>query len=198
MNVHTSQERLDRCSRLMQAAELDVLLLSKPANMFYLTGDGRLCAHAMISRDGQVALGVPSTDVADVRSLAHFDHIAGFEDEVGMIHSIAHYFEHFGIDRGTMGLEYTFLTHSMMDMFTHPHAKPERVGIKDCRHIMSELRMVKDTDEIARIRAAARVADVGMAAGVAAVKPGVTEIEVAAEAEYAMRRAGAFATARQK
>jgi Xaa-Pro aminopeptidase len=175
----------------MKAAGIDVLLLSKPANMFYLTGDGRLCAYAMITQDGQVALGVPSTDVADVRSLANFDHIDGFEDEVGMIHSIAHFFEHFGIDQGTVGLEYTFLTHSMMDMFTHPHAKPEGITVKDGTHIMSELRMVKDAGEIERIRAAAKVSDAGMAAAAAAVKVGVTEIQVAAEAEYAMRQAGA-------
>ena len=45
----------------MKAAGLDVLLLAKPANMAYLTGDGRLCAYAMISKEGKVALGVPST-----------------------------------------------------------------------------------------------------------------------------------------
>ena len=39
---------------------------------------------------------------------------------------------------------------------------------------------------------AAEVASKGVAAAIAAVKPGVTEIEVAAEAEYAMRRAGAM------
>jgi Xaa-Pro aminopeptidase len=191
MVSHRYQERLERCSRLMQAAGLDALLLTKPANMFYLTGDGRLCAYAMITQDGKVALGVPMTDVRDVRQLAHFDHVVGFEDEVGMIHSIAHYFEHFGIHQGTVGLEYTFLTQSMMAMVTHPHAKPEQVTVKDCTPIMSELRIVKEAEEIERIRAAAKVADVGMAAAVAAVKPGVTESQVAAEAEYAMRQAGA-------
>ena len=49
----------------MKKAGLDALLLTKPANMFYLTGDGRLCAFAMITIDGKVALGVPQTDVID-------------------------------------------------------------------------------------------------------------------------------------
>ena len=39
-----------------------------------------------------IALGVPMTDLEDVKRLAHFDRLKGFEDEVGMIHSIAHYF----------------------------------------------------------------------------------------------------------
>jgi Xaa-Pro aminopeptidase len=184
-------ERLKKCNQLMKAQGLDALLLTKPANMFYLTGDGRLCAYAMITQDGKVALGVPQTDVEDVKNLAHFDHIVGFDDEVGMIHSIAHNFEHFGIQQGTVGLEYTFLTQSMMGILTHPHAKPAAITVKDCTHILSELRIVKDKEEIKRIKAAAKVAVKGMKAAVAAVKPGVTESQVAAKAEYAMRRAGA-------
>ncbi len=185
------QQRLQRCTDLMRAKGIDVLLLTKPANMAYLTGDGRLCAYCMVTREGKVALGVPKTDVEDVKALAHFDQIAGFEDEVGMIHSIAHHFEQFGIARGTVGLEYTFLTQSMMAMVTHPHAKPADVSVRDCTPIMSELRLVKDGDEIERIQAAARVAAAGMKAAVEAVKPGMTESQVAAEAEYAMRQAGA-------
>src|SRR5512143_1890816 len=119
MSPQSCQQRLEKCSRLMQKAGLDTLLLTKPANMFYLTGDGRLCAYAMITQDGKVALGVPITDVEDVKALAQHDVIAGFDDEVGMIHSIMHHFEHFGLTKGTVGLEYTFLTQSMLGMLTH-------------------------------------------------------------------------------
>lgn len=191
MSVHPYQERLKRCTDLMKAAELDALLLTKPANLFYLTGDGRLCAYAMITQEGKVALGVPSTDVEDVTALAHFDHIVGFEDEVGMIHSIAHYFQRFDIQKGTVGLEYSFLPQPRMGMLTHPHGKPQDVVAKDCTPLMSELRLVKDSEEIERIRAAVHVADAGMEAAIEAVKPGMTESQVAAVAEFAMRQQGA-------
>ncbi len=191
MNVQTCQKRLEKCRRLMNTAGFDVILLTKPANMSYLTGDGRLCAYAMITQKGDVGLGVPQTDVEDVRHLARFDHIVGFDDEVGMIHSIAHYFRLFGIQQGVLGLEYSFLTQSMMGMLTHPHGKPAGVTISDCTHILSELRIVKDPEEVDRIRSAAKVAEAGMKAAVAALKPGLTESQVAAEAEYAMRQAGA-------
>ncbi len=191
MSTPSYQERLQRCVSLMKEAGLNVILLAKPANIFYLTGDGRLCAYAMITQDGKVAMGVPKTDVEDVIRIARFDRIIGFEDEVGMIHSIAHHFEHFGIKEGTVGLEYTYLTQSMMAMLTHPHAKPEGIFAKDCTHILSELRMVKEDEEIKRIRRAAIVAEKGMEAAIKAVKPGVTESQVAAKAEYAMRQAGA-------
>ncbi len=183
--------RIARCGEQMRAAGLDVLLLTKPSNMFYLTGDGRLCAFTLITADGKVALGVPVTDIEDVKSRTYHDEIVGFDDEVGMIHSIAHFFEHFGIKEGTVGLEYTFLTQSMLGMLTHPHAKPEKVNHKDCTHILSNLRMVKEPEEIEFIRNAARVAVAGMRAAIEAVGPGVTESRIAGMAEIAMREAGA-------
>ncbi|MCZ7662280.1 MAG: Xaa-Pro peptidase family protein [Thermoleophilia bacterium] len=187
----TYRHRLERCGRIMENAGLDALLLTKPANMFYLTGDGRLCAYAIVTRGGQVALGVPATDVADVSNRAHFDEITGFADEVGMIHAINQHLRHFGVGRGTLGLEYTFLTQSMMAMVTHPHAKPESVTVADATPILSALRMVKEPAEVERIRVAAGVATKGIEAAVSKLHVGMTESQVAAEAEYAMRQAGA-------
>lgn len=184
-------QRIAKCGEHMREQGIDVLLLTKPSNMYYLTGDGRLCAYAMITQGGQVGLGVPVTDVEDVKALAYHDQITGFDDEVGMIHSIAHHFEGFGIQMGTVGLEYTFLTQSMLGMLTHPHAKPDGVVPKDCTSILSEMRIVKEPDEIERIRAASRVAAIGMGAAIKAVRPGVTESQVAGAAEFAMREAGA-------
>src|SRR4030067_1995061 len=131
MDAQVYKKRIAILASYMRESGLDVLLLTKPSNMFYLTGDGRLCAYAMITQGGQVALGVPVTDIVDVESLATYDLLVGFDDEVGMIHSIAHYFQHFGISEGSVGLEYTFLTQSMMAMLTHPHAKPEKVVDRD-------------------------------------------------------------------
>jgi len=191
MDSKTLKGRMERCRRLMAERGFDVLLLTKPANMFYMTGDGRLCAFTMITGGGEVALGVPKTDVEDVANTAHYSHLTGFDDEVGMIHAIGHYFQEFGIEKGTVGLEYTYLTQSMFSMLTHPHAKPEDVAPRDCTAILSELRIIKDAEEIERIGQAARVADAGMEAAVRHVRPGVTESRIAAEAEYAMRQEGA-------
>jgi Xaa-Pro aminopeptidase len=191
MEAERHRERIARCTALMGDGGLDVLLLTNPANMSYLTGDGRLCAYAMITREGIVALGVPVTDVEDVSGLAVFDHIVGFDDEVGMIHSIAHHFKELGLEQGSVGLENTFLTGAMRGVLTHPHAKPAALEAKDYTHVMTQLRIVKDDQEIGRIRAAGKVAVIGMAAAIAAVGSGVTESEIAGAGEHAMRRAGA-------
>jgi Xaa-Pro aminopeptidase len=183
--------RVEKAGRLMEEAGIDVLLLSKPANMFYLTGDGRLCAYAIVTRGGRVALGVPSTDVGDASQSARFDKIVGFEDEVGMLHSINHFFEEFDLQEATVGLEHTFLTMSMQAMFTHPHAVPSTTSTVDATHLLSELRMLKSPTEVDLMRGAAKVAESGMAAAVEIARLGASEIEVAGEAELAMRKAGA-------
>lgn len=184
-------QRVKRCSNLMKDAGLDVLLLTKPANMFYLTGDGRLCAFAMVTQNGETALGVPMTDIKDAQDTAVIDKVVGFPDEVGMIHAIAHFFEEFSITSGRVGLEFTFLTESMKRMLTHPHAKPEAVETADATPIISKLRLVKDKSEIAKIRRAAQIAVIGMEAAMKTVAVGTTESAIAAAAESAMRNAGA-------
>ena len=56
--------------------------------------------------------------------------------------------------------------------------------------ITSHLRRVKEPGELALIRQAARIVETGMAAARDALRPGVREIEIAAAAEFAMRREG--------
>ncbi len=60
--------------------------------------------------------------------------------------------------------------------------------------IIRDLRMVKDADEIKLIREACSLAGTGMAVALETIKPGVTEKQVAAEAEYAMRKKGSDGT----
>src|SRR4030066_2479495 len=97
MDAQVYKKRIAILTSNIQESGLDVLLLTKPSNMFYLTGDGRLCAYTLITKDGQVALGVPITDIVDVKALAYHDLIVGFDDEGGMRHSIDHHFTDFGL-----------------------------------------------------------------------------------------------------
>jgi Xaa-Pro aminopeptidase len=64
----------------------------------------------------------------------------------------------------------------------------------DVESAMCDLRAVKSPAEIAVIRHAYKIAEAGLEAAVNAIAVGVTEREVAAEADAAMRRAGAEGT----
>jgi len=185
------KQRIQRAGELMEKARLNAILLTKPQNMSYLVGDGRLCAFAIVARSGASYVGVPKTDIEDTKKACASEHILGFEDEVGMLHSLMHIWKELGLEKGKVGAENTWLKVSMLEMFKHPHAKPEALEFADATQIMTDLRIIKSSEEIEKIRRAARLADKAMAAAVKAATPRVTETEIAGEAEYVMRKNGA-------
>ena len=60
--------------------------------------------------------------------------------------------------------------------------------------ILINMRMIKSENEIKLMREAYRLSAIGMEASLKAAKPGITELQLIAEAEYAMRANGAEAT----
>ena len=56
--------------------------------------------------------------------------------------------------------------------------------------LVSNQRMIKDREEVNLIRKSCQLADIGICAALEAIKAGVREYEVAAQAEYAMRSHG--------
>lgn len=65
------------------------------------------------------------------------------------------------------------------------------VSFVDWSHVLDRIKLVKSTTELELLRHAANITDAGMAAGIAAITPDAIEAEVAASAEYAIRRTGA-------
>jgi Xaa-Pro aminopeptidase len=65
------------------------------------------------------------------------------------------------------------------------------VRLEDASPLTAGLRMVKSAAEVALLAEAARISDLGMAAGLEAVRDGARDVEMAAAAEHAIRAAGA-------
>jgi Xaa-Pro aminopeptidase len=65
------------------------------------------------------------------------------------------------------------------------------VRLEDASALTAGLRMVKSPAEVALLAEASRISDLGMAAGLEAVREGAREVEMAAAAEHAIRAAGA-------
>lgn len=70
-----------------------------------------------------------------------------------------------------------------------------RAKLKMRADLIWELRKVKDENELQLMRKAGELTSIGMRAAYETIKPGVTEIQVAAEIEYAMRRRGGYGMA---
>ena len=76
------------------------------------------------------------------------------------------------------------------------HAKARRSGrapdvTADPSGILHEMRMIKDPDEVAKMRRAAQITENGHRAGMRGTRPGMREFEVEALIEYEYLRAGA-------
>jgi Xaa-Pro aminopeptidase len=69
--------------------------------------------------------------------------------------------------------------------------RPSGVTLKDAPAIVERARMVKDNEELQRIRAAVALGAKLFDRAVEVIRPGITEDEVAAEMEMAARRGGA-------
>jgi Xaa-Pro aminopeptidase len=67
-----------------------------------------------------------------------------------------------------------------------------RSDVKDLDPILDALRVVKSAREIAIIREATRIAGAGIVEAMRAARPGMTEYELQAEAEYVFKKHGAY------
>jgi len=181
--------RWARAAASMQAHGVDALFVMKPANLAYLTGDGRPCALGLLTQNLQCIVAVPASDVRSVRLASAATEIRSFASEEEMFHGFRDVLQEHGLSSATIALEKNFFDAALYEVFT-AHILPA-AHVVPAGPVLSRLRMLKDPAEIECLRVAARVAEAGMAAAVGAIRPGVRETEVAGDAEHAMRRAGA-------
>jgi Xaa-Pro aminopeptidase len=116
------------------------------------------------------------SDIADARRLPP---VARWAEVIGPM--LADY----GLSRGRIGTD--LIPYMVREGLRR--LVPE-VEIVDAEKIWSELTAVKHPKEVELIRESVRIADSGMRAALAAVRPGITEHAISAEAVYAMRKNG--------
>jgi len=183
------KSRWARAATLMEREGIDAIFLMKPANLAYLTGDGRPCALGLLTRGGRCVVAVPASDLRSVRMTSAVTDIRTFRSEEEMFHGFRDVLRELGVSAGTIALEKNFFDAALYEVFTAHILSGARVV--PAAPVLSPLRMLKEPAEIECLKAAARVADSGMAAAVRALKPGARETDVAGEAEHAMRHTGA-------
>lgn len=181
--------RWTRAASLMEAQGIDALFLMKPANLAYLTGDGRPCALGLLTRSGRCVVSVPASDLPSVRAASTATELRAFRSEDEMFHGFRDVLRELGLTQATIALEKNFFDAALYEVFK-AHILPTATVVS-ATPVLSRLRMLKEPAEVECLKAAARVADDGMAAAVKALRAGVRETEVAGEAEYAMRKGGA-------
>ena len=116
------------------------------------------------------------SDIADARRLPH---VSAWAVTIGQM--LADY----GLGNGRIGTD-------LMPYMVHEGLKKQfpSIAFADAGKVWAKLTAIKHPIEIELIRDAVRVADLGATAATHAVRPGISEHAVAAEAVYAMRRNG--------
>jgi len=185
--------RVEAVRKEMSARELDLLLLSAPENIFYLSGLdhwGYFAPHILIvPADGEMVLITRAMErvtienqVRNARFQGHSDSETAADCAVRILRPAAGARRRIGVEVWSSGHTFGFGT-ALRDQL-------ENVDWVDVTGVVDMLRHVKSPGEQALMRAAAKAADAGMLAGIAAIHDGAREADVAADCIAAMTRAG--------
>jgi Xaa-Pro dipeptidase len=184
------QRRLDGARRGMAARGVDMLLVTTPENVTYLTGyetigySSFLCLLVLPDRDPVLMVREMELEVARRTTwLDSFATVGDTDDPVARTRAVVAEHAPAGV---AAGLEQStpFLAPN-----TWLRLRDEALGgrsARDCSGLVEDLRRIKSPAEVAYIRRACELAGKGMTAAVAAARAGATENQVASAAFVAM------------
>jgi len=177
--------RRDRLDKLVRRAGADAILVTDFTNVTYLTGFTGDDSYLLTDGQHAIVLSDPryTTQLEQECSGLEF---AVRDPGVPMVDLVAQTVQSLGVHR--LGVEATALTVHQFERF-----EAEVTGVEWVKTagLVEQLRLVKDRDEIQRIRRAAWQARRGFEVVRAALREGQTERQVAADLEHQMRRFGA-------
>ncbi len=171
-------------TRELQARGLDCLVVTHPANWYYLTGFTGESGALVVGKDGTKLL----TDGRFTVQAKNETRGVKIELQKGSLYAALgellrkERVEKFGFDPGRITVE------QWQTLKKGAGAKSK--GVKAGR-IVEGLRMRKDAGELAVMRKAGLLADEVLERAIQMLRPGVKESEVGAEIEYQMRKRGA-------
>ncbi len=191
-SVGEMQRRLRNMHTLMDERSLDAVILTSLHNVLYYTGFfcppfGRLHS-AVVPRKGEPALIVSLIEDVRPQHCCYYEDIRLFDDwEMSPLENNVRLFgevlrDH-GISGGRLGYEEDSVTVSFKAMIDSALGGFE---FADVAHDTMRQRLIKSEEEIALIRQGVKICEVGGYAALEAMKPGVTEVEMARAANSAI------------
>ena len=184
--------RLAATRQEMAARGLDLVLLSAPEHVFYLTGLdhwGYFAPHVLIvAAEGELVLVTRAMEHVAIRNQVRNATFIGHSDSESAADVVVKHLK--GASSGkTIGLE------AASAGLSYAMGQAIKQGIDgaswvDITGMLDEMRLVKSTEEQRFMRSAAVASDAGTQAAINAIHDGAKEADVAAECLAAMTRAG--------
>lgn len=183
-------DRFARAQERMAEANLDLLLIVNRENLIYFTGVTQIeCLAVLIPKTGDpcaIALSLDAEYVGRESGVPCYGY--PFPKET-LVAKIIERIQAYELSRPRIGFERYFVDFAVYDGLRQVFNEDDFVGAGE---LLYRMRSVKESQEIENLRRAAGAVCRGMEAAVKAVHPGVSELEVLAEAEYAMLKAGSW------
>lgn len=168
--------------------QIDVACILKPHNVFYFAGYAPVCAGILIFPDFNPVFCTLWLDAQEAKQFCTVGDVIGYvfpqESLMAKLIEIIKRKKprprNIGVEKDFMLLkDYEVLSQQFPDaMFSH------------ITPVIDQLRAIKTDKEIDKMRRSAAISDLAMEAALNAVRAGVTELDIAAEAEYVMRKHG--------
>jgi Xaa-Pro dipeptidase len=182
------QRRIDKAQQMMAEQGLDFLFVNNRENLIYFTGLTQIeCLAVIIPREGEAYAVTLWLDADYVREQSGLATHGYFFPRESLAAKCIEKMLAYGYKAPRIGFERYFVAFGLFDALRRAFPQENFVNAAD---LFYRLRAIKDAGEINLMRRAGRIVAAGMAAAVKAVRPGVREYEVLAEAEYAMLKAG--------
>ncbi len=185
-----NSSRINQAQERMRDLGIDAYLILTHDDYAYFFGEDRFQPRAVVPASGDPIVVTFVGEEAEVRESLGTANVRVFgsvgqqiKDVVAAMRELAG-----NRDSMTVGVQMWFNTPAfLLNLFQR--ANPG-VNVVDIAPVMDELRMVKDESELELMRRASQIAITGMETATRWLRAGITENEVGAEIEYAMRKAG--------
>ena len=184
-------ERLARVRDRMAQEDFGALLLTDPSDIFYLTGYStfEVSVHvALVVTQEDVLLQVPSIEMGPAMITTRVARVIGYRWEgIGEVLEPLVQILNDGVE--TVGID---AWHGSLRQGVLEGLKARMAGVRFLNNggLLKQIRIVKSDAEIGFLRESARITSEGLQAAVAAIRPGVTDNDIAAEGARALLAAG--------
>jgi Xaa-Pro aminopeptidase len=176
--------RRDSLTTNLLRAKIDALLITSPANWYYLTGFTGESGALVVSRKGTSLI----TDGRFmVQGRAEASGVRIFQQKGSLVESVGQFLKDSHSNR--VGFDPSQVTVGQLQSLQKTAGA--RVRWIPAVGQVESLRMRKDAAELAQMRRAAILAGEVVEQAIALLKPGIREFDVGAEIEYQMRKKGA-------
>jgi Xaa-Pro aminopeptidase len=180
--------RIQALQRLIRAEALDALLVTNPADWYYLTGFTGEAGVLVVDRRG---LTLVTDGRFMVQAAEELRGVSIVEQKDGLYRTCGELLKK--ARRRKIGFDPNRLTVAQYETLRKAAGSERR--FKETGGLVQVLRAHKDAGELAQMRKAAVLASAVVEHVIKLLKPGVREIEIAAEIEHQMRKRGASGAA---